>query len=129
MITKSYIKQMARTSAYTKGKNIYESGRVLDFDVEEEEELDHIEATVKGSGRNSYTVLGSYDVDEEQVVEIECECPAYAEYGGICKHCVATLLEYRDWQEENEKYENYENYEDEKMPYDVKESFRNYAAF
>ena len=125
MITKSYIKQMARTSAYTKGKNIYESGRVLDFDVEEEEELDHIEATVKGSGRNSYTVSGSYDVDEEQVVDIACDCPAYAEYDGICKHCVAVLLEYRDWQEERDYYDEDEMPYYDEMSYDVKEFFRN----
>ena len=31
------------------------------------------------------------------ITVISCDGPAFAEYSGICKHCVAELLEYQDY--------------------------------
>ena len=38
-----------------------------------------------------------YTIQEaDRVKEVYCDCPAFRSYSGICKHCVAVLLEYGD---------------------------------
>lgn len=59
---------------------------------------DEIVASVKGSGRNIYEVDVSIDTENDEVDTCYCECRAYAEYGGLCKHCVAVLLQYNDYE-------------------------------
>lgn len=53
-----------------------------------------LEALVKGSGQNRYSVYLIWDTVRDEMVEADCECPAFREYEGICKHCVAVLLQY-----------------------------------
>lgn len=48
-----------------------------------------LEALVKGSGQNRYSVYLIWDTVRDEMVEADCECPAFREYEGICKHCVA----------------------------------------
>lgn len=98
MITKQQIKQMTNSRFYDRGKQICDAGWMIEeFSVGREDNLDILEARVDGSYDNSYRVSGVYDTEADQIVEIECECPAYWEYEGICKHCVAVLLEYEDY--------------------------------
>ena len=98
MITKQQIKQMTSSRFYERGKQIYSTGWMIEkFSVGREDNLDLLEAAVEGSYGNSYFVSGVYDTETEEIVEIQCECPAYWEYDGICKHCVAVLLEYEDY--------------------------------
>ena len=58
--------------------------------------MDKVSATVKGSGRNVYNTGFQYDTEADRVKEVYCDCPAFRSYSGICKHCVAVLLEYGD---------------------------------
>ena len=51
--------------------------------------VDNEVASVKGSGRNIYEVDVSIDTENDEIDTCYCECRAYAEYGGLCKHCVA----------------------------------------
>lgn len=97
MINRTYIRTLANSASYTKGMDLYRQDKVMGYSVEEGEDgCDYIEAVVKGSGRNRYQVSLQYDREEEQLEDVNCECPAFFSYSGICKHCVAVLLEYAD---------------------------------
>lgn len=100
MLTKSDIRRKANSNVYSKGMDIFMSERIQKFTVEEEI-FDYIEAQVKGSGRNRYEVSVVYDVERDAIEDIYCECPAFSGYSGICKHCVAVLLEYIEYVERN----------------------------
>ena len=98
MISKTQIRYMANSSSYSKGAELYATGKVLDMDVKNMGASDEIVASVKGSGRNIYEVDVSIDTENDEVDTCYCECRAYAEYGGLCKHCVAVLLQYNDYE-------------------------------
>lgn len=98
MLTRTEIRGYTNTASYNKGLDLYRMNRVLKFSVEESETEHIIEAVVKGSGRNRYEVYLEYDTEEDCLRRSGCECPAFYKYSGICKHCVAVLLEYLDWE-------------------------------
>ena len=104
VLTRTEIRKMAGNAAYNRGKDIYEYNEVLEFEVDmnEDEEEEYINAVVKGSGRKRYEVQGVYNFLDE-TTEMRCECPAYENYGNICKHCVAVLLEYIDYVDRREE--------------------------
>ena len=104
MISKTQIRYMANSSSYSKGAELYATGRVLDMDVKNMGAFDEIVASVKGSGRNIYEVDVSIDTENDEVDTCYCECRAYAEYGGLCKHCVAVLLQYNDYENDMDSY-------------------------
>lgn len=97
MITREQIKKLAGYS-YTRGVELYSQNRVRTFQVEKEAQYDRIEALVKGSGRKNYEVTIAVERDTETIAECYCECPAFYSYAGLCKHCVAVLLEYLESQ-------------------------------
>ncbi len=97
MLSKAMIRNRANAASYSKGVDLYNKNYVKEFSVEEDEIYDDIIAVVKGSGRNRYEVRISYDKEEDEIGDIDCECPAFESYSGICKHCVAVLLEYEDF--------------------------------
>lgn len=103
MISKTQIRYMANSSSYSKGAELYATGKVLDMDVKNMGASDEIVASVKGSGRNIYEVDVSIDTENDEIDTCYCECRAYAEYGGLCKHCVAVLLQYNDYGQSVEK--------------------------
>lgn len=96
---------MANSSSYSKGAELYATGKVLDMDVKNMGAFDEIVASVKGSGRNIYEVDVSIDTENDEVDTCYCECRAYAEYGGLCKHCVAVLLQYNDYENDRDSYD------------------------
>lgn len=91
---RTQIKNMAYAPTYQKGQQLFQQGDVWEFDVDEDGDFDDINAVVKGSGRNLYQVEVCLNTAEDEIESIDCECPAFSEYAGICKHCVAVLLEY-----------------------------------
>ena len=92
---KEQIKKLANNKAYSRGLEIYNKGKVLRFQAEENEREEMVlEALVKGSDQNQYSVYLIWDTVRDEMVEADCECPAFREYEGICKHCVAVLLQY-----------------------------------
>ena len=70
MISKTQIRYMANSSSYSKGAELYATGKVLDMDVKNMGAFDEIVASVKGSGRNIYEV-DSYDYGQsvEKIVK------------------------------------------------------------
>ena len=91
MLTVAEIRRTAYDSAYRKGKEYYGLGRVKKIDVRWPSTghgSTRAEGEVRGSGRRVYFTM--ITVDEEDFIEdYTCECPAYDNYWGMCKHCVA----------------------------------------
>lgn len=56
MISKTQIRYMANSSSYSKGAELYATGKVLDMDVKNMGASDEIVASVKGSGRNKISM-------------------------------------------------------------------------
>ena len=108
MISKTKIRYMSAPASYSRGMELYEREKVLDIDIKSTGNFDEIVASVKGSGRNIYEVDFSIDKENEEVDTSYCDCPAYSEYDGLCKHCVAVLLEYNKYLErvKNRPYED-----------------------
>lgn len=97
MLNITTIRSMANHTSYERGYALHKSNKIREFYVEEDGAFDEITARVKGSGRNVYDVSMTIDLENEWVEESYCDCPAYYSYEGICKHCVAVLLEYIDY--------------------------------
>lgn len=97
-MNRTYIKDQTYASTYRKGNDLYYAEKVWDFQVQEEESYDLVDAMVKGSGRNIYHVTLDINREMDELEGYSCECPAAMEYPVICKHCVAVLLEYVGYQ-------------------------------
>ena len=96
MTFREQIRNLAGSQSYSRGMQIYNRGKVLRFHIEEAEGVHAdenviIEADVEGSRSTPYHVYLMWNTVWEDLVESECSCPAFWEYDGICKHCVAVL--------------------------------------
>ncbi|MFR6136984.1 MAG: SNF2 helicase associated domain-containing protein [Blautia massiliensis (ex Durand et al. 2017)] len=97
MLKRTAIRALCNTTAYQSGLDIYRTGkRIQSLDIKSEGAVDKISAAVKESGRNVYNTGFQYDTEVDRIKEAYCDCPAFRSYSGICKHCVAVLLEYGD---------------------------------
>lgn len=97
MLKRTAIRALCNTTAYQRGLDIYRTGkRIQSLDIKSEGTVDKASATVKGSGRNVYNTGFQYDTEADRIKKVYCDCPAFRSYSGICKHCVAVLLEYGD---------------------------------
>ncbi|MBD5459120.1 MAG: DEAD/DEAH box helicase family protein [Lachnospiraceae bacterium] len=100
MLTKEEIRLMAGNTFYARGVEIYNAGKVRNFEVEEVEDgIWFITARVKGSGRYSYAVELTYDNEMGELTDSFCECPAFYSYDNLCKHCAAVLLHFVDYEQ------------------------------
>ncbi len=100
MLTIQEIRGNCVGQTFNRGKEIYASGKYKDIDIYEDDIYDNmvIDGVVMGSGRKQYGVRVDVDPDTDTIVDYECECPAYESYYGMCKHCVALALLYREKQ-------------------------------
>lgn len=97
MLKRTAIRALCNTTVYQRGLDIYRTGKkIQSLDIKPKGAVDKVSATVKGSGRNVYNTGFQYDEEADRVKEPYCDCPAFRSYTGICKHCVAVLLEYGD---------------------------------
>lgn len=111
MLSVSEIRDNCYTSTYNKGRDLFAAHAFRDIVIEPVEDdyefaqrlVDgivepdvRISAFVKGSGAKWYSTWVNIDPYNDTIVEYECECPAYNNYYGMCKHCVALALEYRE---------------------------------
>lgn len=97
MLERKQLKRLAGSTIYRRGVEIYEDCGVLEFRVDSDETIDRVYTRVKGSGRKCYDVEMAYDVVYDEIIDYYCECPAYMNYDGPCKHCVAIALEYMEY--------------------------------
>ncbi len=97
MFSRSEIKYLAGAGAYDQGVGLYSMDKVTQFIVDKDGDYDDMTALVKESDREAYEVSISMNVTDDIMEFISCECREFDCYGGICKHCVAVLLEYNDY--------------------------------
>ena len=98
MLTTNDIKENTYSATYTKGRNLQLIGYVRDmryqiYCVDGITTVD-VEAEVRGSHNNWYHVAITVDEEFGDIQQYKCECEAFYNYEGLCKHCVAVLLEY-----------------------------------
>ena len=83
-VTEASIRQHASSDSYHRGREYYEQGAVLSV-VRRDQQL---HAEVEGSQYEPYRVQITYDAGG--IAQALCSCPY--DWGGWCKHIVATLL-------------------------------------
>lgn len=97
-LTLGEIRKRSGTVVYNRGKSLYESNKVSEFDIEPtEDEILFLTAMVDGSSRKQYYVDAHIDPLSEKgdrIISWSCECMAAQKYSGICKHTVALLLSF-----------------------------------
>lgn len=98
MITRTGIRALCNSTTYSRGLEIYRSDdKIQEFKVEEKSGEDIVDALVKGGGQTYYPVKFKYDKRRDCLDNIYCDCNAFYNGDGICRHCVAVLLEYADY--------------------------------
>jgi SNF2 family DNA or RNA helicase len=96
-VTIEYIKSITDSGVFKRGFTYYQNGHVFDLHYNRGE----LTAEVAGGEASPYSVL--ILSDEENIQDTHCTC-VYASDGEICKHIVATLLE---WIERRNKTNGY----------------------
>ena len=91
-------KEAALSSTFMKGRSLMLNGAVLSFEDSGSRFSKNvtIEGTVRGSRGDLYKTHVALDMDEHEVIDYDCDCPAAFRYSGMCKHAVATALAYLD---------------------------------
>ena len=96
MINRSDIKANTNNRFYQRGRDLYEAGKVLSLEALEEDGVVYVTGYVKGSGRNIYETQINIIAEFDYIESYGCACSAADSYYGMCKHCVATVLQYID---------------------------------
>jgi len=80
------IRQEATTQSFQRGESYYHDNAVLSLFLRGQ----NLEARVSGSEYDGYRV--TVELEDNHITSAYCTCPY--DYGGWCKHIVATLLTY-----------------------------------
>lgn len=98
MLSRTDIRRECHKTTFEKGEELSRRGSVRNLQwtkgKEDGFEVISMEANVNGSRGNLYEVKIKIDEDYREILEYECECPAFYTYAGLCKHCAAVLLTY-----------------------------------
>lgn len=94
ILTRESIKRETYARTFQKGEQLYRQGAVEKVREIEEMNAMHVSALVWGSNGHSYHTSLEINLEYEEIVDYECECPAFFQYDGLCKHCVALALSY-----------------------------------
>lgn len=98
MLKISTIKDNCFPAMYQRGKALFDKKAYKSFLVEDYLEDDkEVSAQVKGSEGKWYETTVVFDAEDE-ITDYICSCPAAGAYLGMCKHCVAVALAYRETQ-------------------------------
>ena len=91
-------KEAALSSTFMKGRSLMLNGAVLSFEDSGSRfsKNVNIEGSVRGSRGDLYKTHVALDMDEHEVIDYDCDCPASFRYSGMCKHAIATALAYLD---------------------------------
>lgn len=107
MLTRDAIRNLAQDVPYKKGLQLYYSkNRLQNFKVDERrltglktgQAYNIVTCLVRDGGAELNRVRVEYDPRQERLVSAACDCLAFANNREICRHCVAVLLKYGDWQ-------------------------------
>ncbi len=98
MLDRTDIKRECHRLAFERGGGLQAQGAVRNLQWEKQMEsgfeVVRMSAQVAGSGGTLYDVEIGVDEDYREILDYECSCAAVRTYSGLCKHCVAALLEY-----------------------------------
>ncbi|WP_069998482.1 DEAD/DEAH box helicase [Cellulosilyticum sp. I15G10I2] len=83
--------QASSELVFKRGQKYYQNGHVGKSTVTQLKDGTKVTARVEGR-YDDYQV--NIEVDERGNILFDCECPAYYEYDGACKHSVALMLKY-----------------------------------
>jgi len=91
-------KEAALSGTFMKGRSLMLNGAVLSFEDSGSRFSKNVtvEGTVRGSRGDLYKTHVALDMDEHEVIDYDCDCPAAYRYPGMCKHAIATALAYLD---------------------------------
>ena len=103
MIQLKAIRVETSPQSFTRGNQLYRSGKVEDLDFQKSKGRLEASAWVEGSYDNRYQVEMTYSLKSHAFTQYYCECPAYQSYDGMCKHCVAVALEMMERDAEGEE--------------------------
>lgn len=102
MFTNQKIKKLTKAITFSRGQDIYRMKDIKSFYTMDtsgnEGKVTEINAIVAGSRGGEYGVEISFDPSSNEILDSYCDCEAYHTYDGLCKHCVAVLLEYNDYE-------------------------------
>ena len=99
MITENEISMLANPRAFARGRSIASSKRdILTKQVRYDSFETQVSAFVASSSgwSDRYRTSISIDEDKDEIVDYSCTCPAFREYSGMCKHCVALALNFSE---------------------------------
>jgi uncharacterized Zn finger protein len=91
-VTEALVRELAEGQTFQRGQSYYRQGAVHNLT----RRGNCLTAEVEGSDYEPYQIVITFDADD--VEDAECSCPY--DWGGVCKHIVATLLHYINKQEE-----------------------------
>ncbi|WP_180270839.1 DEAD/DEAH box helicase [Sporanaerobium hydrogeniformans] len=78
-------------STFTRGQSYFYQGHVKQVELVELEGGTEIRGVVEGHGSDYESYL---EIDDDQIKDYGCECLAYEQYQGACKHIIALGLYY-----------------------------------
>lgn len=88
-LSKKELIRASNHTTYSRGEAYFRQGRVKVISAQGSE----VEAEVRGSTPGEpYQVTLAFTEDGNELEYGECDCPAYEQYEGICKHIVAAVL-------------------------------------
>ena len=91
-------KEAALSGTFMKGRSLMLNGAVLSIEDSGSRFSKNVtvEGAVRGSRGDLYKTHVALDMDEREVIDYDCDCPAAYRYPGMCKHAIATALAYLD---------------------------------
>ena len=91
-------KEAALSGTFMKGRSLMLNGAVLSIEDNGSRFSKNVtlEGAVRGSRGDLYKTHVALDMDEREVIDYDCDCPAAYRYPGMCKHAIATALAYLD---------------------------------
>ena len=91
-------KEAALSGTFMKGRSLVLNGAVLSIEDSGSRFSKNVtvEGSVRGSRGDLYKTRVALDMDEHEVIDYDCDCPAAYRYPGMCKHAIATALAYLD---------------------------------
>ena len=89
-------KEAALSGTFMKGRSLMLNGAVLSIEDSGSRFSKNVtvEGSVRGSRGDLYKTHVALDMDEHEVIDYDCDCPAAYRYPGMCKHAIATALAY-----------------------------------
>lgn len=107
MFTETDIRRETTERTYTRGRQLYMGSNVQSIQVQDmylgETKCKKIKAYVQGSSWKCYHTSAIVNEEDASVSAYQCECPAFTQYTGLCKHLVASLLRYIQVEKDQKK--------------------------